>query len=164
MVLQLVKKFPAFLEPEGSSPYSQVPATCPYPEPTTSSPHNPLKEAGYLSPILVIFEDAFVILSDIIGDHQLNDSLHITQFSSKWLLVILFTKQVRCHIILNKKTLITSYDDTISAYTTLQNLLPITVNPLNAELNPICHLLALLGGATIVVVSRLRVKLCTTRK
>ena len=31
-------------------------------------------------------------------------------------------------------------------------------NPLNAELHPICHLLALLGGATIVVVSRLRVK------
>jgi hypothetical protein len=31
-------------------------------------------------------------------------------------------------------------------------------NPLNAELNPICHFLALLGGATIVVVSRLRVK------
>ena len=33
-----------------------------------------------------------------------------------------------------------------------------TINPLNAELNPICHLLALLGGATIVVVSILRVK------
>jgi len=32
------------------------------------------------------------------------------------------------------------------------------LNPLNAELNPICHLLPLLGGATIVVVSRLRVK------
>ena len=31
------------------------------------------------------------------------------------------------------------------------------INPLNAELNPICHLLALLGGAAIVVVSRLRV-------
>jgi len=31
-------------------------------------------------------------------------------------------------------------------------------NPLNAELNPICHLIALLGSATIVVVSRLRVK------
>ena len=27
---------------KGSSPYSQVPATCPYPEPTPSSPHNPL--------------------------------------------------------------------------------------------------------------------------
>ena len=36
---------------------------------------------------------------------------------------------------------------------------PIILNPLNAELNPICHLLALLGGATIVVVSRLRVNL-----
>ena len=34
----------------------------------------------------------------------------------------------------------------------------IYINPLNAELNPICHLLALLGDATIVVVSRLRVK------
>jgi len=30
-------------------------------------------------------------------------------------------------------------------------------NLLNAELNPICRLLALLVGATIVVVSRLRV-------
>ena len=37
-------------------------------------------------------------------------------------------------------------------------------NPLNAELNPICHLLALLGGATIVVVSRLRVKPLTVGK
>jgi hypothetical protein len=40
--LQLVKKFPAFfMEAEGSLPYSQVPATCPYPEPTLSNPHNP---------------------------------------------------------------------------------------------------------------------------
>src|SRR5215471_13863864 len=31
------------------------------------------------------------------------------------------------------------------------------MHPLNVELNPICHLLALLGGATILVVSRLRV-------
>ena len=36
-------------------------------------------------------------------------------------------------------------------------ILRLDINPLNAELNPICHLLALLGGATIVVVSRLRV-------
>ena len=44
---------------------------------------------------------------------------------------------------------------------TCKQQLPIvymSFNPLNAELNPICHLLALLGGATIVVVSRLRVK------
>ena len=36
------------------------------------------------------------------------------------------------------------------------------INPLNAELNPICHLLALLGGLTMVVVSRLRVNLFVT--
>ena len=36
------QEIPRFLEPECSSPYSQVPATCPYPEPTPSSPHNPL--------------------------------------------------------------------------------------------------------------------------
>jgi hypothetical protein len=52
------------------------------------------------------------------------------------------------------------HDD--SVWTWLQNFqdIPETIhfNPLNAELNPICHLLALLGGATIVVVSRLRVK------
>jgi hypothetical protein len=40
--LQLVKKFPAFMEPERPSPYPQVPATCPYPEPTPSL-HDPLQ-------------------------------------------------------------------------------------------------------------------------
>jgi len=45
------------------------------------------------------------------------------------------------------------------AFETLLHVLPIILfNPLNAELNPICHLLALLGGATIVVVSRFRIK------
>jgi hypothetical protein len=38
------------------------------------------------------------------------------------------------------------------------------INPLNAELNPICHLLALLGGATIVVVSRLGVNTLNKNK
>src|SRR5215468_3318325 len=32
-----------FMEPESSLPYSQVPATCPYPEPTPSSPHDSLQ-------------------------------------------------------------------------------------------------------------------------
>jgi hypothetical protein len=31
------------MEPESSSPYPQVPANCPYPEPTPSSPHDPLQ-------------------------------------------------------------------------------------------------------------------------
>jgi len=30
---QVDKKFPAFMEPEGSLPHSQVPSTCPYSEP-----------------------------------------------------------------------------------------------------------------------------------
>jgi len=46
------------------------------------------------------------------------------------------------------------------------------INPLNAELNPICHLLALLGAHHILHVSRIRVKelqhkkaiLCTAHK
>ena len=37
------------------------------------------------------------------------------------------------------------------------------VNPLNAELNPICYLLALLGAHHFHHVSRIRVKLLTLR-
>ena len=37
-------------------------------------------------------------------------------------------------------------------------------NPLNAELNPICHLLALLGAHPILHVSRIRVKVCNTKR
>jgi len=31
-ISQLVKKFPHFIDPEGSLPHSKLPATCPYPE------------------------------------------------------------------------------------------------------------------------------------
>jgi len=34
----------------------------------------------------------------------------------------------------------------------------VVINPLNAELNPICHLLALLGAHHILHISRIRVK------
>ena len=37
--LQLVKKFPHFMEPEGSLPHSQASATRPYPGRAQSSPH-----------------------------------------------------------------------------------------------------------------------------
>jgi hypothetical protein len=44
--MELVKKFPAFMQPEGSSPHSQAHANCPYPELAPSSPytHIPLPE------------------------------------------------------------------------------------------------------------------------
>jgi hypothetical protein len=39
----------------------------------------------------------------------------------------------------------------------------VMLNPLNAKLNPICHLLALLGAHHILHVSRIRVKSAETR-
>jgi hypothetical protein len=42
-----------------------------------------------------------------------------------------------------------------------KNYFCVTVfNPLNAELNPICHLLALLGAHHIFHISRIRVNIC----
>jgi len=69
---QLVKRnSPHIMEPEGSLPDSQVPATCPYPEPARSSlyPHIPLPE-----------------------DH-LNIILPSTPGSPKWPLSLSFTHQ-----------------------------------------------------------------------
>jgi hypothetical protein len=40
-VTYLVKKFPHFMEPEGSLPHSQDPPTGPYSKPDESSPHHP---------------------------------------------------------------------------------------------------------------------------
>jgi len=40
----------------------------------------------------------------------------------------------------------------------------LTFNPLNAELNPICYLLALLGAHHFLHVSRIEVKLLTFRR
>jgi len=45
----------------------------------------------------------------------------------------------------------------------LEDLGASNVNPLNAELNPICHLLALLGVHHFLHVSRIRVKPLTLR-
>src|SRR5215813_14508457 len=51
------------MEPEGSSPYSQVPTTCPYPEPTPSSPHNPLpfpEDPSYYYPPIYVWVSPMV--------------------------------------------------------------------------------------------------------
>ena len=46
------------MEPQSSLPYSQVPAPCPYPEPTPFSPHNPFPlpedPSKYYPPIYVL--------------------------------------------------------------------------------------------------------------
>jgi hypothetical protein len=42
----------------------------------------------------------------------------------------------------------------------LQNYIFNYINPLNAKLNPICHLLALLGVHLILHVGKIRVKAC----
>jgi hypothetical protein len=57
------------MEPEGSLPQSQVPATCPYPEPVRSSqyPHIPLPE----DPLKFINKDN---LGRNISDEKLNFS------------------------------------------------------------------------------------------
>src|SRR5215469_1961435 len=46
------------MEPESSLPHSQVPAICPYSEPTPSSPHNPLplpEDPSYYYPPIYVW-------------------------------------------------------------------------------------------------------------
>jgi len=44
-----------------------------------------------------------------------------------------------------------------------RHIVPVQINPLNPELNPICYLLALLGAHHFLHASRIRVKLLTFR-
>jgi len=51
------------MEPEGSLPHSKVPTTCPYPEPTPSSPHNPLplpEDPSYYYPPIYVWVSPMV--------------------------------------------------------------------------------------------------------
>jgi len=57
---------PHFMEPEGSLPHSQVPVTCPYPEPARSCPytHIPLPEdPSYYYPPISIYAWVSPVLS-----------------------------------------------------------------------------------------------------
>jgi len=54
------------MEPESSLQYSQVPATCPYPDPTPSNPHNllplPEERSQYYPPIYVWVSLSYLML------------------------------------------------------------------------------------------------------
>ena len=63
------------MEPESSLPYSQAPATCPYPEPTPSSPHNPFP----------------------LPEIHLNIILPSTSWSPQWFLSLRFPHQNLVH-------------------------------------------------------------------
>ena len=104
-----------FVESEGSLPHSQVPATCPYPEPVRSSPYPHI-------PLLKI---------------RLNIILPSTPGSPKWS-TLHFASRNFC---------LASLCEFLHRF-----------NPLNAELNPICPLLELIGAHHILHVSRIRVK------
>jgi hypothetical protein len=56
-------------------------------------------------------------------------------------------------------TVISTTRNTVKEMRTLHMKGHASLNPLNAELNPICHLLALLGAHHILHISRIRVKI-----
>ena len=81
--------------------------------------------------------------------------------SSVWatLAYSVIEQQVRGHIMTTFMIHSESFNDRVSA----KHFVPLTVNPLNPELNPICYLLALIGAQHFLHVSRIRVKLLTFR-
>ena len=66
------------------------------------------------------------------------------------------------HVTLSEKTPAFSLL-TLGLYRHAEILYSRDINPLNAELNPICYLLALLGAHSFLHVSRIRVKSLTIR-
>ena len=67
-------------------------------------------------------------------------------------------RQTRLVYLLVTVELATCFDSAGSSLGLYMNQVMLNFNPLNAELNPICHLLALLGAHHILHVSRIRVK------
>jgi hypothetical protein len=66
------------MEPEGTLPYSQVPATCPYPEPTPSSPHNPLQlpeDTSYYYPPIYVWVSPMASFPQVSPPTPLHSSL-----------------------------------------------------------------------------------------
>ena len=74
-----------------------------------------------------------------------------------WVLIShLFLQRTTC--LLNKFVLTVNKCFFVVSHNTVAGVTLSNINPLNAELNPICHLLALLGAHHILHVSGIRVK------
>ena len=74
-----------------------------------------------------------------------------------WVLIShLFLQRTTC--LLNKFVLTVNKCFFVVSHNTVAAVTLSNINPLNAELNPICHLLALLGAPHILHVSGIRVK------
>ena len=86
--LQLVKKFPHFMEPEVSLPHSQVPTICSYPEPARSGPypHIPLPEDIHLN----------IILPSVPGSPQWSLSLRFIHQNPVHASPLLHTRHMPC--------------------------------------------------------------------
>ena len=131
------------MEPEGSLPHLQEPVTCPCPDPDRSFPY----PASHFLKI------------------HLNIILPSKPGSSKWALFHRFPHQNPVYTSLFSPKCYTPrlsntsrFDHPINIEWGIQ-----FINPLNPELNPICHLLALLGIHHFLHVSRIRVKSLTIR-
>jgi hypothetical protein len=83
------------MEPEGSLPHSQAPATCPYPEPAQSSPHThiPLPEDHMVCNITensVLLHSyfrnkLFSKLMSLVVDYLNNDLIVDERITLKWI-------------------------------------------------------------------------------
>jgi len=69
------------MEPESPSPYSQVPATCPYPEPTPSSHHDSLQLPEDPLPMRI---DSYSMLQSKIEIYKLCNVLTLSEDSSRY--------------------------------------------------------------------------------
>ena len=70
-------------------------------------------------------------------------------------------KHHKTHFILGTSSYVFQHQGASDNLKYMLDLLSVVFNPLNPELNPICHLLALLGAHHFLHVSRIRVKLLT---
>ena len=72
---------------------------------------------------------------------------------------LLWNAIFHCRVRNNARVTLLCMSHTINIHPFISYFLIININPLNAELNPICHLLALLGAHHILHIGRIRVNI-----